>query len=316
MEKKKSTESTIVKFYNYFMKSPKFKRAERFSWVQEPFIAFPFVFLILMFVVCSFGLVLSLKGLNIGDEKYIGLTFVLMNAGVAFLSLIISMIKLLFVDNVTSIGSYNDVIKLKNKLEFLLKTILCKRVDNDDKFHFVTIDYKCLINEIAAVLFTSKIYTSYLRDFLEITYLKEDVPKLFDKYFWDFEDYVEFVTAIIINDFKFLDECSFHDSFHNVDYESTQAKIIRDYCRLAGDIPELKEDVIENFVDYQVSKNGITDYTKVKDIIDWKQEPLILSNESLFLRDAGISDKDIEKYLKTKRKCKAKELITKKIDWI
>lgn len=315
MEKKKSTESTIVKFYNYFMNSPKFKRAERFSWVQEPFISFPFMFLIVMFVVCVFGLVMSLNGKNIGDEKYIGITFVMMILGVSFLSLIVNMLKIIFLDNVTSIGSYNDVIKLKKKLEFLIKSILCKRVDNDDKFHFATIDYKILIDEIAAILFTSKIDTSYLCDFLVITYLNNDVPKLLHK-FWVFKDYVEFVTAILIDDFKFLDECSFHDSFHNVDYESTQAKIIIDYCRLVSDIPELKKEIIENFVNYQVWKNGITDYTKVKDIIDWKQDPLILSNESLFLRDAGISDNDIEKYLKTKRKCRAKELITKKVDWI
>jgi len=316
MEKKKSTESTIVKFYNYFMKSPKFKRAEMFSWVQEPFIAFPFMFLIIMFMVCSFGLVLSLKGLNIGDKKYIGLTFVLMNVGVAFLSFIISMIKLLFVDDIADIGSYNDVMKLKRELEFLIKSILCKHVSNDDKFHFVTIDYKRLINKIAAILLASKIDTSYLRNFLEITNLKCDSPKLSNKYFWDFEDYLEFVTAIIINDFKFLDECSFHDSFHNADYKTTQAKIILDYCNLVGNSPDLKDEIIENFVDYQVAKNGITDYTKVKDIIDWQQEPLILSNESLFLRNADISDKDIEKYLKTKRKCRAKELIEKTVDWI
>ena len=316
MEKKKSTESTIVKFYNYFIKSPKFKRAERFSWIQEPCISLIFVYVIILTAVCVFELVMSSNGSNIVDKKYLKITFTIITFGVVFLSWIASMIKSLFVDNVTDIGSYNDVIKLKTKLEFLLKSILCKRVSNDDKFHFVTIDYKCLIHEIAAVLFTSTTNASYLRDFLEITYLKCDVPKLFDKCFWDFEDYVEFVTAILIDDFKYLDECSFHDSFHNVDYESTQAKIIREYCRLVSNIPELKEDIIENFVDYQVAKNGITDYTKVKDIIDWKQEPLILSNESLFLRNAGISDNDIEKHLRIKRKCKAKELITKKVDWI
>ena len=273
------------------------------------------MFLIVMFVVCIFGLVMSLNGKNIGDEKYIGITFVMMIAGVVFLSLIASMIKLIFVDDVTGIGSYNDVIKLKKKLEFLVKSILCKHVDNDDKFHFMTIDYKRLIDEIAALLFTSKIDTSYLWDFLVITNLNNEVPKLL-KNFWEFKDYVEFVTTILINDFKFLDECSFHDSFHNVDYESTQAKIILDYCRLVSNTPELKNEIIENFVNYQVWKNGITDYTKVRDIIEWKQDPLILSNESLFLRNADISDNDIEKYLKTKRKCKAKESITKKVDWI
>lgn len=299
------------------MNSPKFKRAERFSWVQEPFISFPFMFLIVMFVVCVFGLVMSLNGKNIGDEKYIGTTFVMMIVGVAFLSMIANMLKIIFLDDVTSIGSYNDVIKLKRELEILIESILCKHVDENDKFHFFIIDYKRLINKISSILFASKINTSYLYDFLEITNLKYDAsPKLINKYFWDFEDYVEFVTVILKDDFKFLDGCSFHDSFHNADYESTQAKIIIDCCRLVSVTPELKKEIIENFVDYQVSKKGITDYTKVKDIIDWEKEPLILSNESLFLNKASILDKDIEKYLRTKRKCKAKELITKKIDWI
>lgn len=313
---KKTTESTIMKFYNYFMNSPKFKRAERFSWIQEPGEALPFLYLIVLFIVNIFAFVMASNGKNIGDEEYIipiiGLTLI----GIMFLSIFVSILKLFFLDDVTDIGSYDDVMKLKKELEFLVKSILCKRVDNDDKFHFVFIDYKRSINKIAAILLASKIETSYLRDFLEITYLKEDVPKLYNKYFRDLEDYVEFVTAILIDDFKFLDECSFHDSFPKADYTSTQAKIILDYCKLVSIKPDLKEEIIKNFVDYQVAKNGITDYTKVEDIIDWKQEPLILSNESLFLRRANINDKEIEKYLKTKRKCKAKELITKKVDWI
>ena len=316
MEKKTPTKSTIIKFYNYFMRSPKFKRAKEFSWIQEPGEALPFLYFIVLFIVNIFAFVMASNGKNIGDEKYIIPTFGLMFIGIMFLSMFVSILKLFFLDDIDSIGSYDDVMKLKRELEFLIKSILCKHVSNDDKFHFVTIDYKRLINKIAAILLASKIDTSYLRNFLEIAYLKEEVPKLTSKYFWDFEDYLEFVTAIIINDFKFLDECSFHDSFHNADYKTTQAKIILDYCNLVGNSPDLKDEIIENFVDYQVAKNGITDYTKVKDIIDWQQEPLILSNESLFLRNADISDKDIEKYLKTKRKCRAKELIEKTVDWI
>ena len=142
---KKTTESTIVKFYNYFMNSPKFKRAERFSWLQEPFTSFPLLYLIILLGVCIFVLIISLNGKNIGDEKYLGITFSMSLVGVMFLSMIANLIKIIFVDSVTDIGSYDDVIKLKSELKFLIKSILCKRTTNDDKFHFSFVDYKRLI---------------------------------------------------------------------------------------------------------------------------------------------------------------------------
>ena len=149
---KKTTESTIMKFYNYFMNSPKFKRAKGFSWIQEPGEALPFLYFIVLFIVSIFAFVMASNGKNIGDEKYIIPTFGLMFIVIMFLSMFVSILKLFFLDDVTDIGSYDDVMKLKKELEFLIKSILCKRVDNDDKFHFVAIDYKRLIHKIAAIL--------------------------------------------------------------------------------------------------------------------------------------------------------------------
>jgi hypothetical protein len=309
----KFTTSTIVKFYNYLVKNPKFKRAEKLSDVTDVGIGAPFCALLALTAVCIYAIIMDIHNASAFDEKHITVTLMILTTSITFFGTTFQIMRIEMVDHIDSFGSYKEIVQLRDELEEVIYKIITKEYKNGIVL-MKTCDFSRNIDAIAAILYTISIKQGHF-EFYEISqsirkFIKcigEDVEETFvsnDTHLPKLENYKKFATFLIFSDIDRIDTKDLKNEMLELDithrnYESseisTAINILLDCARIVEDSPRLKANCIRKLVSKSDLEINITEYTKPEDIIG---KTNIILNSPRMLTFAGITGNDIKSRVK------------------
>jgi len=307
------TNSLIVRFYNYLVKNPKFKRAEKLSDITEVGIGGPICAFEALIAVCIYGIIMSVNNMNPFDEKHLPAALLIMTTTVASIGVILQLIRMEMVDHIDPFGSYKDIVQLKNELEEVIYKIITKEYKNGIVL-MKTCDFSRNIDAIAAILYTISIkqdrfefyeISQAIRKFIKLN--GEDVEETFvsdNILIPNLENYKKFVTFLIFSDIDRIDTKDLQNTLleRNIthrNYENSEISaaiaVLLDCARIVENSPRLKANCIRKLVSKSDLEINITDYTKPEDIIG---KTNIILNSPQMLTFAGITGNDIKSRVK------------------
>lgn len=309
---KQFTTSLIVRFYNYLVKNPKFKRAEKLSDVTDVGIGAPFCAALALAAVCIYAIIMDVHNVSAFDEKHIPVTLMILTTSIVFFGTTLQIIRMEMVDHIDSFGSYKEIIQLRDELEEVIYKIITKEYKNGIVL-MKTCDFSRNIDAIAAILYTMSIKKEFLsyeisqsiRKFLKC--IGEDVEETFvsnDTLLPKLDNYKKFVTFLIFSDIDRIDTKDLKNEMLELDithrnYESSEISvainILLDCAKIVEDSPRLKENCIRKLVSKSDLEFNITDYTKPEDILG---KTNIILNSPRMLTFAGITGNDIKSRVK------------------
>lgn len=309
---KQFTTSLIVKFYNYLMKNPKFKRAEKLSDVTEVGIGATICALNSLVAVCIYAIILDVNKMSAFDEKHLPAAIFIMLTTVVFFGTVLQIMRMEMVDHIDSVGSYKEIVQLRDELEEVIYDIITKEYKNGIVL-MKTCDFSRNIDAIAAILYTMSIKKEFLfceipqsiRKFIK--FIGVDVEETFasnDIFLPKLESYKKFATFLIFSDIDRIDTKDLKNEMLELDithrdYESSEISvainILLDCAKVVEDSPRLKANCIKKLVSKSDLEINITDYTKPEDILG---KTNIILNSPRMLRVAGITRNDVKARVK------------------
>lgn len=303
------TTSTIVRFYNYLVKNPKFKRAEKLSNFTDVGIGAPFCTILALIVCCIYGIILDVHDVNVIDVKHLAATLLILTTSIACFAATLQTLRMAMVDHIDDFGSYQDIVQLKNALEEVIYKIITKEYKNGIVL-MKTCDFSRNIDAIASILYTMSIkddtfafydISQAIRKFLKC--IGEDVEENFitnDSLVPKLENYKKFATFLIFSDIDRIDTKDLKNELVNLDIThrycdsseiSVAINVLLDCARIVENSPRLKKNCLRKLVNKSDLEINITEYTKPEDILGKTD---IILNSPRMLTFAGITEKDIK----------------------
>lgn len=307
------TTSTIVRFYNYLVKNPKFKRAEKLSDFTDVGIGAPFCAILASIVCCIYGIILDVHDVNVIDVKHLAATVLILTTLIAFFAATLQALRIVMVDHIDDFGSYQDILQLKNALEEVIYKIITKEYKNGIVL-MKTCDFSRNIDTIASILYTMSIkddtfvfygISQAIRKFLKC--IGEDVEETFvsnDSLVPKLENYKKFVTFLIFSDIDRIDTKDLKNEMLKLDIThrncdsseiSVAINVLLDCAKIVENSPRLKTNCIKKLVSKSDLEINITDYTKPEDILGKTD---VILNSPCMLTLAGITGNDIKSRVK------------------
>lgn len=311
----KANVSAIVKFYNYFMNSPEFKRLERIDQFKEPFISASFSVLTGTLIFVTYSLIMILKGLSPFDNKHVGLSIILFISSTSFVGFIISIYCSWC--SITKIGTYEDLTTLKTELEGIIKNIIFNKTLSDrDPSH--CIDTKIFSTEIDRI--TALLYSTSMKvfDFSFYNRLSEVLTKILGEtmilssYLLTYDDLRQCVEKVILFDINILNAVPISHIHQNELAGVNSIRCIKDYGLIIRKSDLLKDNCY-NFliVKYIAANPEDLEWLKATDLFDKND---FIFNCTAVRSSYGLTcsemDKRIAKFRKDSEKGKEKDFIT------
>ena len=311
----KANVSAIVKFYNYFMNSPEFKKLERVNQFREPFISASFSVLTGTLIFVIYSLIMILKGLSPFDNKHVALSIILFISSTSFVGFITSIYCCW--SSITKIGTYEDLTELKNELERVIQKIIFSQTLSDrDPSHYI--DTKSFSIEIDRI--TSLLYSTSMKvfDFSFYKRLSEVLTKILGEamfvssYSLAYNDLRQCVEKVIFFDINILNAVPISYEHPNELAEVNSIRCIKDY----GSIIRQSDLLKDNCYDFLIKKRFTSN---PEDLECLKATDLFDKNDFMFncgtIRlSYGLTcsemDKRIAKFRKDSEKGKEKNSIT------
>ena len=314
----KANVSAIVKFYNYFMNSPEFKRLERVENFKEPIVSTTKSVFIGILIFNIYYLIMYLKGLSPFDDKHICLSAILFIASTNFVGVIISIYCGL--SSFTKIGTYEDLTTLKTELEQVIQKIIFSQTLNDrDSSCYIDIkSFSTEIDRITALLYSTSIKVF---DFSFYKRLSEVLTKILDEsiilssYLLTYDDLRQCVEKIILFDINILNSGSISYENSVVDIASANAnRYVKDYGKIIKKSDHLKDKCYNFLIEKRFASNPEDlEWLKSTDLFD--KNDFIFNFETV-RSSYGLTCSEMDKRIVDFRKKINKEKEKNSINWI
>jgi len=313
----KRTFSAIVKFYNYFMNSPEFKRLERVNQFREPIISASFSVLTGALIFCIYSLMMCLKGVSPFDDRYVGLSITLLIGSTSFVGFIISVY--CGFSSFTKIGTYEDLVQLKRELEYLIqKIVFNKPLSVKEPSHYIgTESFSIEIDRITSLLYSTSMkvldFSFYNRLSRVLTEILGEFMSL-SAHVVTYDNLRKCVEKIIFFDINILNSVPFSSIHRNDLAEVNSVRCIKDYGAIIKNSDLLKNNCYEFLIRTRLATNP-------DDLEMLKSTDLFDKNNYIFNCEAvrssyGLTCLEMDKRIAEFRKKYEKEKREDIIDWI
>ena len=311
----KANVSAIVKFYNYFMKSPEFKKLERIDQFSEPFISATFSVLTGTLIFVIYSLIMILKGLSPFDNKHVALSIILFISSTSFVGFITSIY--CFWSSFTKIGTYEDLTTLKTELEQVIQKIIFSQTlsDREPSRYIDTKSFSIEIDRITSLLYSTsmKVFEfSFYNRLSEVLTKISGESMILSSCLLSYDDLRQCVEKIIFFDIDILNAVPISRIHKNDLAEFNSIRCLKDYGSIIR-----KSDLLKNkCYDFLIKKRFASN---PKDLECLKATDLFDKNDFMFncgtIRlSYGLTcsemDKRIAKFRKDSEKGKEKNSIT------
>lgn len=309
--------SAIVKFYNYFMNSPEFKKLERSNRFREPFISASFSVLIGALIFCIYSLIMCLKGLSPFDDKHVRLSIIFFISSTSFVGFMTSIYCGL--SSFTKIGTYEDLVQLKLEIEYLIQKIIQNKTlsDKEPTRYIDTKSFSIEIDRITSLLYSTSMkvfdFSFYNRLSRVLTEILGEFVSL-SSHVVTYDDLKRCVEKIIFFDINLLNAVPISYVHPNDLAEVNSIRSVKDYGSIIKKSDFLKNNCYEFLIRKRLAANPEDlEWLKATDVID--KNDFIFNCETV-RSSYGLTYSEMDKRIGDLRKKSEKEKRKNSIDWI
>lgn len=310
--------SAIVKFYNYFMNSPEFKRLERVKQFREPVISATFSVLVGALILCIYSLIMCLKGRSPFDDRHVGLSIILFIGSTSFVGLITSIY--CGVCSMTKIGTYEDLVQLKREIEYLIQKIIQnKTLSTKEPSHYIDTErFSIEIDRIASLLYSTSMkvfsYSFYNRLSKVLTEILEEFTSL-SSHVVTYDSLKKCVEKVIFFDINILNAVPISHIHPRDDLAKLNSnRCVNDYGSIVKNSDLLKNNCYEFLIRKRLATNPEDlEWLKAKDLFDKND---FIFNCVTVRSSYGLTCSEMDKRIVEFRKKSEKEKNKDNINWI